>query len=150
MAVDESEATDRVVTFVNGFFSGMDVEVIGVNVARLPGPYVPAAVPWGGMYAWGYTPGAGPGVASGSAVEAESDEVRRQAERTVESAGLEGAEAAVEVGDPAEAIERAAREHGADLIVVGSSGKSFFQRLLSPSVSRELVDEAAVPVLVVH
>ena len=53
-------------------------------------------------------------------------------------------------GDVAETLARIAQERGADLIVVGSSHKGVLDRLLAPSVSKELARTAPVPVLVVH
>ena len=64
--------------------------------------------------------------------------------------GLEDAQAVGEVGDPVDAIERAAQELDADLIVVGSNDRNFLQRLFSPSVSKGLVEHADRPVLVVR
>ena len=54
------------------------------------------------------------------------------------------------VGDPAVELERAAGEHGADLIVVGTRGHSLAHRLLRGSVSTRLVHHARRPVLVVR
>jgi nucleotide-binding universal stress UspA family protein len=53
-----------------------------------------------------------------------------------------------EVGDPAQAIVHAARHHQADVIVIGSHERSWFSRLLSPSVSGSVVKDADVPVLI--
>ena len=53
-------------------------------------------------------------------------------------------------GAPAESIVDAARETGADLVVVGSRQRSVIRRLLSGSVSVEVVAEAPCDVLVVR
>jgi len=53
-----------------------------------------------------------------------------------------------EVGDPAQAIVEAARHHQADVIVIGSHDRSWFSRLLAPSVSGSVVKDADVPVLI--
>lgn len=50
-------------------------------------------------------------------------------------------------GDPAEVLEAEAR--GADLLVVGSRGRSGIATALLGSVSRHVVDHAACPVVVV-
>ena len=56
----------------------------------------------------------------------------------------------VGVGHPAEQIIFDADRHGVDLIVVGDRGRSKFARLLLGSVSKQVVQYAARPVLVVR
>ncbi|WP_341867479.1 universal stress protein [Luteimonas yindakuii] len=51
---------------------------------------------------------------------------------------------------PAEAIIDAAREHGCDLVVMASHGRSGFGRLLLGSQTQAVVGRSSVPVLVVH
>jgi nucleotide-binding universal stress UspA family protein len=53
-------------------------------------------------------------------------------------------------GDPAESIVDAARAEGADVIVVGSHGRSALGRALIGSVSEQVVRRAPCPVLVVR
>jgi nucleotide-binding universal stress UspA family protein len=53
-------------------------------------------------------------------------------------------------GEPAEAILAAATSEGADIIVIGSSGKSGVGRMLMGSVTDDVVRRAAVPVMVVR
>ena len=53
-----------------------------------------------------------------------------------------------ETGDPATAIITAAHHHQADVIVVGSHDRSWFSKLLSPSVTGAVVKEADIPVLI--
>ena len=53
-----------------------------------------------------------------------------------------------EVGDPATAIITAAHHHQADVIVIGSHDRSWFSKLLSPSVTGAVVKEADIPVLI--
>lgn len=94
VAVDDSDASDRVVEFVNGFFGGMDVEVTGMNVGRLPHHDIPAGVGWGGMYAWAWPVSPYDGRPESGLDEAPesvaTDEAlaRRVAEETVRSSGL--------------------------------------------------------------
>ena len=59
--------------------------------------------------------------------------------RTVEAAG-----------DPAEALSDAARDLGADLIVVGTRGRNLAASLLLGSVSARIVREAPCDVLIVR
>ena len=56
----------------------------------------------------------------------------------------------VAVGHPAEQIIYHADRHGVDLVVVGDRGRSKFARLLLGSVSKQVVQYAARPVLVVR
>ncbi|HYT25970.1 MAG TPA: universal stress protein [Actinomycetota bacterium] len=56
----------------------------------------------------------------------------------------------VGVGEPATLLERAAQQHEAEMIVVGSRGHTATQRLLLGSVSTRLVHHADRPVLVVR
>ena len=53
-------------------------------------------------------------------------------------------------GEPAEAIVQAAKDSGADLVVVGTSGKTGLKRALMGSVSTAVVHEAPCDVLVVR
>jgi nucleotide-binding universal stress UspA family protein len=53
------------------------------------------------------------------------------------------------VGAPADAIVRLAEERGADLIVVGTRRKRFFERLVEGSVLQEVLRRAKCDVLVV-
>jgi nucleotide-binding universal stress UspA family protein len=52
-------------------------------------------------------------------------------------------------GDPAEEIDRVARERGCDLIVLGTHGRTGLGRLLTGSVAERVVRLAACPVLTV-
>jgi nucleotide-binding universal stress UspA family protein len=54
-----------------------------------------------------------------------------------------------DVGDPAEAILAAVRHSRSDVVVVGSHDRSWFSRLVNPSVTNAVVDGAGIPVLVV-
>jgi nucleotide-binding universal stress UspA family protein len=56
----------------------------------------------------------------------------------------------VGVGHPAEQIIYDADRHGVDLVVVGDRGRSKFVRLLLGSVSKQVVQYAGRPVLVVR
>ena len=70
-------------------------------------------------------------------------------EREVAAAGVTG-HFEVTVGHPAEQIIYAADRHGVDLIVVGHRGRSKFVRLLLGSVSKQVVQYASQPVMVVR
>ena len=53
-------------------------------------------------------------------------------------------------GDPATAIVEAAEETGADLVVMGTSGRTGLTRLLMGSVAEEVLRHAPCPVLTVR
>ncbi|MCW8963231.1 MAG: universal stress protein, partial [Gammaproteobacteria bacterium] len=55
----------------------------------------------------------------------------------------------VRVGRPDEEIVACAREHGADLIVMGSHGRTGLERLLVGSVSERVIGQTECPVMVV-
>lgn len=76
------------------------------------------------------------------------EELARAKERLT-AAGVE-AELVPAVGDPADAIVEVAKEHGADLIVVGSRGLGFLERLLGQSVSESVAHQAPCDVLIVR
>lgn len=77
------------------------------------------------------------------------EEAQRRAEAAAHQSGLDDARVVAEIGDPAEAILRAAQEHDADVIVVGTHDRSWWSRLIRPSVSSRLTEVAPVPVLLV-
>ena len=58
--------------------------------------------------------------------------------------------AVIREGSPAKVILDVAAEEDIDLIVIGSSGKSGFDRFILGSVSDKVVNTAKCPVLVVH
>jgi nucleotide-binding universal stress UspA family protein len=146
VALDEGEPSHRAADFVNRFFSGPDVEVLAINVARVPTAFFPPTVGWGVMYPWGYEV-----PLTGEAGERSQvlDERQHVAATLADEAGIERAEPIGGVGDPADAIRLAAEEHDVDLIVVGSSDRGMLDRLFTPSVSHELTHHPTRPVLVV-
>ena len=87
-----------------------------------------------------------PGLARTEAI----DVAIERADRVATDAGLANAEAIGEVGDPVSAIMRAAKELDADVIVVGSHGRSWFSRLFESSVADGVKREADIPVLFVQ
>ncbi len=65
-----------------------------------------------------------------------------------DSNGVSGVETRIREGHPAEEIIRASKDEGVDMIVIGTRGKRVGQ-LLMGSVSREVANNAEVPVLLV-
>jgi nucleotide-binding universal stress UspA family protein len=72
-----------------------------------------------------------------------------QAEAIAAAQAPQDATIEVVFGEAVEAIERAADDENADLIVVGTNDKGFLQRLFGGSVAQRLARESTRPVLVV-
>jgi nucleotide-binding universal stress UspA family protein len=68
--------------------------------------------------------------------------------KSLEEKGITGVKTIVRKGHPAEEILATAKEEGAEMIVIGSRGKRT-SRLFMGSVSREVANNAEVPVLLV-
>lgn len=104
-------------------------------------------------------------VIDGRVVRSADDDAREDLERTLESEGREAVDAVesraleadlevvseIRYGTPHKEILDYAEEAGIDLIAIGTHGKSPREKLLTMgSVSERVVDNAAVPVLVVR
>lgn len=124
---------------------GESAQYLAINVSDEPHrrtAYV--AVPYGYVYPYAeVAPMVGEGVPD--PVHRAEDVARNAAER----AGLDNAEPVGEVGDPAELIVGSAVHHACDVIVVGSHDRGWLSRLVSPSVSNEVMDASEIPVLVI-
>lgn len=70
-------------------------------------------------------------------------------EKAAEDSGLQ-VESTLLEGHPAEKILDFAEKQDADMIVIGSLGKTDIERFLLGSVSEKVVRNAKIPVLVVH
>jgi len=68
--------------------------------------------------------------------------------KSLEEKGLTSVKTVIKKGHPAEEILKAAEEEGVDIIMIGSRG-SRTSHLFMGSVSREVVNNAKLPVLVV-
>lgn len=81
------------------------------------------------------------------------EQERRDADEAIETAvttlGLDAPRRVV-AGDPAVEICRTAEDGGFDVVVVGSHGKGWLQRVVLGSVSHHVVQHAKVPVLLVR
>ena len=78
------------------------------------------------------------------------DEVLHRAEERVKAAKHDGKVSyEMEVGRPSERILAAAKENGADAIVLGSRGLSGIAEFFLGSVSSKIAQYAAIPVLIV-
>ncbi|WP_305984492.1 universal stress protein [Roseibium sp. MMSF_3544] len=76
-------------------------------------------------------------------------EIAEQAKAFARDAGADPVRAFVKVGQPARTIVKFAREHEADVIVVGSRGLGDVEGFLLGSVSHKITSLAGCPVLVV-
>lgn len=145
LALDETDAARTAAETAHRIF-GDDAEYLAVYVTA--DPEATSSLTWGSVY--GY-PFAAPPVLL--------DDLARSSTEVVETATTEAERRAVdagvvatpvgEVGDPAHAISRAARDHGVDLIVVGHSHRSWLRSLFDPSVTDDLIDNTDIPVMVV-
>ena len=154
VAVDDSESSVKAAETAHRLF-GDDAEYLAVNCTNVVDL---ATVPWYGA-GWGspYAAPYGAVWAYRSDVEVTPDGIA-DSEKTAEDharsvvaeSGIGDATAIGEEGDPADAVLRAAEEHHVDVIVVGTHERGWFDRLVRPSVSKEIIKEAKVPVLVVH
>lgn len=72
------------------------------------------------------------------------------AEHAKIAAGLTGADAVGEVGDPATVLIRIAIDRKAAVIAMGASERNWFSRLFDPSVEAAVLGRAPCPVLVIH
>lgn len=153
VAVDDSEGSVRAAETAHRLF-GADAEYLAVNVtnvvdlATIPwygaGWGAPYAAPYGAVWAYRSDVTADVGGAE------EGEEIAEANARDVaEQSGLPDAEAVGEEGDPATAVLRAAEERQVDVIVVGTEDRGWLDRFVRPSVSKEIVKQSSVPVLIV-
>jgi nucleotide-binding universal stress UspA family protein len=80
------------------------------------------------------------------------DEVMEQVRRFCVDTGVAGApdlSMAVEEGRPAKEIVRFAEQHAVDLVVIGTHGRSGFERLFLGSVAEKLIRSTQTPVVTV-
>lgn len=82
-------------------------------------------------------------------MESEAKKVLEHAEDVASEEGIEVRTHFV-IGDPREAIIKFSEEIGADLIIVGSYGKSGFDRLFLGSVSSAVVEHSGVTTIIVR
>lgn len=158
IAVDESEQALNAARVAYNLF-GDNATYTVVNVAG------ESSMIWGGdslMWGVGYpvlmTPAGLVGVAprphagAGSHVpdidSSPIDAAMQVATNVAAEAELPNPQVVGEVGDPVRAILEAARQHQADVIVVGSHDRSWVTRLFAPSVADSILKEAEIPVLI--
>jgi nucleotide-binding universal stress UspA family protein len=82
------------------------------------------------------------------ALDRKAEKVLDFFKKEFEGCGMKNIKTVIKEGHPSEEILKAAEEEGVDMIIVGCSGKSRFQRLVSGCASREVEKNAKVPVLI--
>ena len=156
IAVDESEESVEAARVAHQLF-GDDAQYLVVNVADPLAngmawgyvyPIVPPIAAYPVMMPAADAPLAGTG-AGDEVGESPLEHAEHRAEEVAEKAHLGDAEAIGETGDAATAINDAADKHQADVIVVASHERSWFERLMTASVTKRVLSDATIPVLVV-
>jgi nucleotide-binding universal stress UspA family protein len=87
------------------------------------------------------------GTAFQDALDKRAKAVLDHYQQQLQQQGVQGVRPVVRQGHPSEEILGAAKESGAELIIIGSRGKRM-HTLLMGSVSREIANRAEVPVLI--
>lgn len=86
-----------------------------------------------------------------NAARAEAEKALRDAEAAFTAAGVQNAHTVIgESHAPHEGIVRVGQELGADLIVIGSTGRRGLEKLVLGSVAQRVLQTALTPVLVVR
>lgn len=138
LGVDDSVHSDAAVNWVKKMTWPRDTKIVVISAARPPvGAYAEVYVPQPSFHE--------------QVLEQEirmHQELSSKVERTLQSAGF-STEARVAEGDPRIALLEAARRERADLIVVGSHGRSGIAKLLIGSVASHVVTHAPCSVVVV-
>jgi nucleotide-binding universal stress UspA family protein len=156
IAVDDSETSVRAAHTAYRLF-GDDARYTVINVATNQtvlwgedalhaGMVYPLALPGAGYV--GAVPFQVVNTDPDEAATERADDAERRADDIAREAGIPAAEALGDTGDAADAIVAAAHHHHADVIVVGSHDRNWFARLFTGSVSKSVMRDADVPVLI--
>jgi nucleotide-binding universal stress UspA family protein len=142
VATDGSDRAEAAARFLHALIAPLSVERITVFTVRWPPGQVLGALGWNGFV---------PAEAWDEMEEEANSSAREALERAVvDLSGLAGhIETLARSGLPGEEIVRAAREIGADLIVIASHGWGELRAIIQGSVSERVLYHAACPVLVV-
>jgi nucleotide-binding universal stress UspA family protein len=155
LAIDDSQDSRRAAAVAAACF-GPDATYLAIYVDdRRPmstGMMWGAGVGWGGVYAYpelySHLAHRSREVDGATGPADAFDAAQEHAEELAASVGVV-AEPLGDVGDPATAIVNAARAHGADVIAVGTHDRGWFEKLLSPSTTKELMQGSDIPLFVV-
>jgi nucleotide-binding universal stress UspA family protein len=150
IALDDTDASHDAVRWTNehlgtGGADGADpTEVLILHVTRSVIPFAYVADPLTGGVVY---PEALPAVAT---AQAEVDATEEAAIKETAAEVDAGADVLIEHGSVGQTICEVAKEHGVDLVVVGTRDRSAWSKLWQPSVSDYVVHHAPCPVLVVR
>lgn len=81
-------------------------------------------------------------------LDRKSEKILNFYRKELESGGLVSVKTVIRDGITSEEILKVAQEEGVDLIVTGYNGKTFMQRMVTGSISKDIEQNAPVPVLV--
>jgi len=82
------------------------------------------------------------------ALDEKAEKILSHYKKELSNGGLTDIKTVIREGNPSDEILKVAAEEKADLIIVGCSGKTRLQRLVSGCASREVERNAKVPVLI--
>jgi len=148
IAVDGT-SSDRVIVNSTHKLFGDDAEYVLINVRR--DPMMIAATTVGvGMTAMVPAVDLRSEYGDGNVLQSEADIAADTARAAAAAGELEEAIPVGEIGLEPDAILHAAEEYDVDVIAVGDHDRSWFSRMMSPSVTEAITDRADVPVLVIR
>jgi nucleotide-binding universal stress UspA family protein len=81
-------------------------------------------------------------------LDRKSEKILNFYRKELENGGLVSVKTIIRDGITSEEILKVAQEEGVDLIVTGYNGKTFMQRMVTGSISKDIEKHAPVPVLV--
>jgi len=146
IAVDESKGSQTTVDTFAGLFSCAKPEtVVLLYVEKIEGRSLMDEML--GMAELSTLKEQLQGTAYQEALDKKAQAVLERFKQELIRKGVSGIKTVVKQGHPADEVLAAAREEGADMIVVGSRGKRFHTFMMG-SVSREIANRAEVPVLI--
>jgi nucleotide-binding universal stress UspA family protein len=145
IAIDQSDESHAAAASARRIF-GEQATYLAINVAERPSPAELYA--WGSVFGYPY-PAVVPVAVDDSGDAEIKDAAEADAAKLASEAGLTGAQPIGEVGDPVEAICKAAVDHHVDVIVAGWHHRNWLSRMFEVPISDELIKRTSVPVLVV-
>lgn len=147
IAVDDSATSISAAKTAHRLF-GDDADYVVLNVSPTPMVWGDDAYLYGVVYPVAIPMGGADGQPFAQSTRAQKAEAVHTAEDVAAAAGLDEVTPIGDTGDAAHAIVKAATDHHADVIVVGSHERGWFSRLIMPSVSGFVIRESDIPVLV--